>query len=836
MSSISTQPPMAPTRNSERNFSAGNGANGQLPLRKRWPIIFVPLAALVVWWWLVMSSSPPDPIHSGPSSHRERPGSAATSPGDQAVPSPVRVAIQPEPAASDTGTLLLLPKSPRTTRRPSAVLLAEVTAPKTTRTVQVPEDGQLQLPPGTWHITCSEPEFAFDHDTIDLEPQHTSVLYYAERLTLTVQVLSMHGAVAGASVSWRPVRDESGPTADLQTSPEGAWSTPASTDARGECRIPGVVHQAWLLVEAAGYEPSLQRLAQPLPDVTVLLAVADENQPIITCIDATNDHPVVNAEVRSVCGPLPRTVDATGSVWFRLMRWPELHAARVVWCSAPGYCRMRLTINAWGGWPESSEPSEPRRRIPLWPAAPIEFRSSPAFANASLQLEVLELESPISGAVGDWPRAIAEGLPSPCQLDAVGHHGPILLPVGATAMARALTAAGAAATARFRVLPGSQQIELVPDEAGDLVLQVRSTDGQPVPNVSADARYVLGAGRQWQKLQGNEEGTVRVPLASRLVDLSVSAPGRPALRLQPAAGQPPDRRRGNLVVVLPTAVSTLWQAHDEAGNPVPGVEVLAEGLRQEQRHRFPEGRGAMPTDHPAWWRLDQVRRAGFSDRTGSVLLPLAPGTYLVHLRLPTAMAGGSPDRIESMGKFEVHDAGPYRLQVRSLKAITLLGFDSQSGAPLRGMTFWNPDGLLHAGREQQGHRHELLLPAAVRSLTVACSGFQTAAVQVPDEGGEVAVRLAPGGAGSLELLGEITGLAGADLCLHVRMPNDSLWTTMLRWTEPKTPLWLPPLEPAEVVLAAIDVGPWRWFFTPVKSTWQPGASLQFQATRQSLRR
>ncbi|MBL8726504.1 MAG: hypothetical protein JNK49_20855 [Planctomycetes bacterium] len=793
--------------------------------------------ALSLWWWLVAAPAPPGPSGFDLASDPSGQETAANDAGPQALPPPARVAIQPQSAATDTATLLVLPKSLDTKRRPAAVHITEIAAPNPARKLTVPEDGQLQLPPGTWRVTCPEPEFAFDRDTIDLEAQQTSVLYYAERLALTVQVRSMHGPVAAASVSWRPVANASGAALDLQTSAEGAWSTPASTDARGECRLPGVVHPAWLLVAAAGHEPSLQRLTQPLPHATVLLRVADESQePTLTCIDATNDHSVVDADVRSICGPLPRTSDAAGNTWFRLPRWPELHAARVVWCTAPRYCRMRLTMDAWNGWPESNQPSEPRRRIPLWPAAPIEFRSSPAFALAPLQIEVLDLETATCGAVGDWPRAITEGLPSPCRLDAVGHQGPILLPVGATVTARALLASGAAATARFRVLPGPQQIDLAPAAADDLVLQVRSPDGQPVPDANADARYALGAGRQWQKLHGNAAGTLRVPLASRLVDLRISAQGRPAIRLQPAEAQPADRRNGNLVVVLPEALSTLWQVHDATGGPIPGVAVHAEGLRQEQRHRFPEGRGAMPTDHPGWWRLDQVSQTGVSDRSGAVMLPLAAGTYLVDLRLPAAMAGGSPNPVESKGRFEVRDAGPYRLLLQRPRGITLLGFDRQSGAPLLGMTYWSSDGLLHPGREQPGHRHEILLADAVRSLTIASHGFQTATVELPPTGGELAVHLDPGGAGSLELVGETNDLAGAELRLHVRMPHDALWTTVLRWTPPQIPLWLPPNEPAEVVLEATEVGPSRWTFAPRQAVWQPGATLRFQATRQSLGR
>ncbi|MBL8748228.1 MAG: hypothetical protein JNK78_03645 [Planctomycetes bacterium] len=627
----------------------------------------------------------------------------------------------------------------------------------------------------------------------------TRTLWVRHRRSLHVLVTGEGAPVAGASVRLAALPIDEAPGSMYERAWGVRWSASVLTDSAGRAELREVVLPAIILVAAEGRPPTHVEVSFPLDQVTIELPPIGTQQLLrLDVVDAQSGVRVPAPAVVSWEGQVEQQVRGDGRLWVAAPRAVEPDEFFEV--RAPGFCSARIT------WANALR-EETELEVRLFPSCVLRFDVQPAEQlPARVRCTIDHLP-----AAGNAPR-----LPDAVQLpDSAG----LEVPIGADLEVAAWNERGSAFLQRVRTMAGENVVTLPLGLEDSLVVEVFAREGRA--GAAHEARVWFQGSPMPEVFRARKEG-LRLPRASQISSLWVSAPGCGAVLLRPRPDLAPDLRAGRVSVDLRPAHQVVVRLLDADGQPVPGMDVRLLG-RVAERER------TQAVQHPAWTALEQPATWYRADGAGFVRCQLAEGTYSVRVSVPgVGRASRGAIHYPIVGETIVVDApGTFDVLVPRVREVVVSGWDAVTGEPLAGMTVRS--GQESDRREVPGHRRELWLDDSCREIVVASKGYVSRTVEIGEADSSAEVRLLPGGSGTLALEGGgIDDLSGATLTVQVVSPAAQRWRTRVVLRDPASSAVFVAGEDVQVEILPVAWKGRRWSFEPLQAIWNPGARLRFR--------
>jgi hypothetical protein len=674
-------------------------------------------------------------------------------------------------------------------------------------------NGSCQVPIGAWRVGHGAGELECPPDVVDVDG--SGVLVWVSRSkALRVHVVDDRGrGVAGALVAWMTRRGDG-------SMEEGAVGT---TDELGDVSLDDLGSSVGC-VRVVADDYRIARVPVYGAESVVVRLEPGDGVVRLQFVDALTGSPVEGvriAERSGGRGRLPGVSRPDGLIELRGWRVQRVEAER------EGYCRS---------WIHLAEREGIERRVPLPPATSWTVRvEDDAGRRQSFALWVRSIEPTVAGDVtvvtpqgerGDATNGATFRLPQDrkVRVTAVADSG---LVVDADIM---LTGEALESVLGARARP-TLDIEVV-DARGSRLTEIR-----------ADVRFFRAGERQ--VVVADARGILRVPAPGDVTGIDLFALGRAATTLEPIESFSGERS-GHLRVQLSNAADVRLRAIDEDGEPIPALT-----LRVHNKDRTwsafrenPKLSGNVATDHPGWARQPTPSWTEVTTGDGSIRLSGMPtGQYTVSADLPSST---DPVRVALYPLTEhvvdvVETTREVELVLPRASLARVEATDAATGEPVATLSLAADEHSGMRGTTTDGSVWEGWIASNLGPLTLTSPGYRSTRLHSADllEQRVFAVRLWPGNAARLELVGDVDALEGQILLVRaLREWKDDDGTPIgkpVAWTGEATIVGgavalVFPFEEVELELVPLSTPEGTWTFEPERTRWTNGASIVLRAS------
>jgi hypothetical protein len=587
------------------------------------------------------------------------------------------------------------------------------------------------------------------------------------------------------------------------------WSTPVPTDVRGVAELKEVPSTGLSIrVAAEGYQAQVLDIWRAREEVRVVLAEA-EGQVVVRLVDKRSGEPVT----------APASFSHEGGPLVALRRDVGLYALQpgdLLWPQSP----VQVVCEGYGRAGFLLEISAPQQVVTLDPTVSVQVSLSRDDVAARLLVETLEAPSMPANAPFARRLRQTEVRVMPAASAAVE------VPLGARVAISAYAERGCFGRLEITTERGMAVTVPVEEIPSLRIIAYDGTGSQFVGGLQTRAYFPAG----FIDCAPESDGSVRVPWIAEVRKLDIRQSDGSLVKLYRTAAEP----SGELSLPWPKAVPVTIQATDEAGGPLPGIEISLVSNDPWPIRTYPRLHGNVPTEHPGWSRMPAATVFGIADERGEFRTRLATGPWEVVVRYAGSTPPAAPVFSEERSKILVGvEPQVYPIRMSASRAIEISIYDSMTKAPIKGITVLT-SALAYSGEVIPAASATVVVPVSMSEIAVGAPGYDSKTIALHADRDDFGVGLERSVVASKLLLtgdavGKLRGLA-----VTLRVTGNDLPDGPVLWQESfgvgangEVDFNIPLAGKYTVFISDLD----GWRFTPIQPLWTAGNVISFAAQR-----